>query len=188
LDTRSPLRIQNIAGFLGLFAGLCSVLVLIITAGEAWREHAQESWPEVAATIDRCNVDLRYFNGPDDSDPTWWLECQIGFRAGAGRVKATIHSGHRSNPSQGYPELMNQWVKNHPSGSVIVVRYDPTDLKAATPASEYMPNGGPRTRYNLRFLLICSSACISLLTIAMLFRRRARRTALSCPEVGHGEA
>src|SRR5271166_3387399 len=116
---RSPLTALELIGFLGLFAGLCTVLVLVVTAGEAWREHAQESWPEVAATIERCSVDLRYFNGPSDSDPTWWLECPIGFRAGTEQIKATIHSGHPGNPSQGYPDLMYQWIDDHPSGSTI---------------------------------------------------------------------
>ncbi len=171
---RSPLTALELIGFLGLLAALCTVFVLVVTAGEAWREHALESWPEVAATIEQCSVDLRYFNGPNDSDPTWWLECRIGFRAGTDQIKTVIHSGHRSNPSQGYPELMNQWVSDHPSGSTIVIRYDPTDPKAAIPARDYMPNGGPRTGYNLRFLLVCSTACVSLLTIATLFRRRAK--------------
>src|SRR5271157_3156862 len=107
---RSSLTVPGLIGFLGLLAGLCAVLALVVTVGEAWRDHAVESWPEAPATIERCSVDLRYFNGPADDDPTWMLECPIRFRAGTNEIMTTIHSGHRSNPSQGYPALMNQWI------------------------------------------------------------------------------
>jgi hypothetical protein len=122
------ITVPGLIGLMGLFAGLCTAFILVVTVG-AWREHAQESWPEVRATIERCSVDLRYFNGPADPDPTWRIECRIGFRTETDQIKTTIHSGHRSNPSQGYPELMNQWVNDHPSGSQIVVRYAPDDHK-----------------------------------------------------------
>jgi hypothetical protein len=66
----------------------------------------------------------------------------------------------------GHTELMGQWVTNHPSGSTIVVRYNPTDPKTAVLTATDMPDAGPRTPNNLRLLLISSVACVGLLTIA----------------------
>ena len=113
------------------------------------------------------------FNGPDDPDPTWWLECQISYPVGANQVRTTIHSGHRSEPSQGYPDPMNRWVNDHPNGSAIRVRRDPSNPLSAVPATDYLPNGGPRTQYDLRFLLACLAACAGLLTLARRLRGRA---------------
>ncbi len=169
---RSSFSVLGLIGLLGLLAGLCAVLILVVAVSDAWREHAVESWPEAPATIERCSVDLRYYNGPDDDDPTWLLECPIHFRAGTQEIATTLHSGYRSNPAKGYPGVMNQWADDHPSGSSVVIRYNPTDPSVAMPATDYMPNAGPRTRFDLLFLLVLSSACVGLLTIVRLFRRR----------------
>src|SRR6266567_6179368 len=34
-----------LAGFFGLFAGLCTVFALVVTAAEGWVEHVQAQWP-----------------------------------------------------------------------------------------------------------------------------------------------
>jgi hypothetical protein len=161
---------------LGWFADLCSVFALIATAGVAWREDVQASWPEVTATIEKCSVDLRSMDGRYGHNLGWWLRCQIGFRVGTDQIETKISSSHRgSRPSFEYPELMNQWANDHPTGSAVAVRYNPTNRKAAILAREYMPNGGPRTPNNLKVLLAFSIACVSLLIIAKLFRRLAQR-------------
>jgi hypothetical protein len=167
---RPGITVVGLIGLSALFAGMCSLFALIVTAGEALRELTQARWPEVTATIERCSIDLQYYDGPNSDDPTWWLECKIGFRAGTDQILARIYSGHRSNPSQGYPELMNRWVNDHPPGSTIVVRYNPTDLKAL-PVRDYLPNGEPRTLSNLKLLSGFTLACASLLAISVWFRR-----------------
>jgi len=169
---RGSLSVLGLIALLGFFAGLCAVFALIITAGEAWWWVRVESWPDLPATIEKCSIDLKYYNGPDDDDPTWLLECQIRFGAGTNQIMTAIYSGIPRRQAQGYPGSMDQWANDHPSGSTIVVRYDPTNPKTAIPACDYMPNGGPRIRANLVLLLIFSAASVSLLTIVMLFRRR----------------
>ncbi len=171
---RTRITIRGLIGLLALFAALCTAFLLVVTAAVAWHEHVQASWPEALATIERCSVDLRYYEGPNDPDPTWWIECQIRFRTDTGEVKSTIHSGHRSNPARGYPEVMNQWVDDHPSGSRIIVRYDPKDFKTVVPAQDYLPNGEPKTRFNLISLMIVSISCFGLLIIAKILRDRAK--------------
>ena len=39
-----------------------------------------------------------------------------------------------------YTELMGQWVTNHPSGSTIVVHYNPTDPETAVLTATDMPD------------------------------------------------
>jgi len=41
--TSKALTATGLIGLLGLFAGLCSAFALIITASDAWSEHAQAS-------------------------------------------------------------------------------------------------------------------------------------------------
>jgi hypothetical protein len=156
---------------LGLFAGLCSLFALVATGLTAWREHVKAGWPEATATIERCSVEERRTTG---SDLSWWLRCHIGFRREADQIETQIFSRILSSQSRGYPELMDQWVDDHPNGSRVAVRYDPADPKVAIPATDYMPNGEPKTPSNLRVLAVFSLACAVLLAIAMLLRRRAK--------------
>jgi hypothetical protein len=61
---------------------------------------------------------------------------------------------------------MREWVASHPSGSPIVVRYEPSDPGSAVLTETDMPDAGPRTPGNLRLLLLFSVASLGLLTIA----------------------
>lgn len=69
---------------------------------------------------------------------------------------------------------MDRWVNNHPTGSTVVVRYDPAQPKTAILARDDMPYGGSRTPGNLRVVETFSIGCVSLLAIAMLLRRRGQ--------------
>jgi hypothetical protein len=33
------------------------MFALVVTAAQAWQEHAQARWPEVTAHVDRCGLD-----------------------------------------------------------------------------------------------------------------------------------
>lgn len=50
-------------GILGLFLGLCSLFGVVVSAGEAWREHVQKSWPQATAGIEHCRVEYRSSDG-----------------------------------------------------------------------------------------------------------------------------
>ena len=47
-----------LASFLVLFAGLCTVFALVVTAAQAWQEHAHAHWPEATAQVQRCGLDI----------------------------------------------------------------------------------------------------------------------------------
>ena len=95
---------------------------------DGWREHAQENWPQATATIERCSLDPYVPLESASRTPVWHNGCRIGYRANASQIESKIHSRSASGWG-GHTELMGQWVTNHPSGSTIVVRYNPTDLR-----------------------------------------------------------
>jgi hypothetical protein len=53
----NSLTAKGLVGLLGIFAGLCTVFVLIVSVADKWQEHAQESWPEATAIVERRSVD-----------------------------------------------------------------------------------------------------------------------------------
>jgi hypothetical protein len=81
-------------GALVVFSGLCTVLALVLTASEAWQEHARERWPQVTAHVDSCGLE-RVSTGEE----CWRLreshDCtrqipQMRFRDRSGRFPATL--------------------------------------------------------------------------------------------------
>jgi hypothetical protein len=164
---------------MGLFAGLCAIFALVVTLAEAWREHAQAGWPQATARLQRCSVDQH--QGFRSSSPryTAYIECRISYVAGAEEIVTKVRS--RSVPAP-HPEYwqyppanlgpLQEWVDDHPSGSTIVVHYDPANHKNAVLIATDMPNSGPRTPNNLRLLAVAAIASVVLLTIARLLRPR----------------
>jgi uncharacterized protein DUF3592 len=175
--TRSnKLTTQGLIALFGVFAGLCTVFALFVTAAEAWSEHAQQSWPQATATIERCSVDPYYPFRSQGRQPLWHIECRITFLVHGGPVEAKIRS--RSTNSSSDTESMNRWVAQHRPGSPIVIHYDPADQQSAVLIATDMPDAGPRTPNNIRLTLIAAAACIILLTIARLLRAREGPTAV----------
>jgi hypothetical protein len=39
-----------------VFSGLCTIFASVVTAAQAWQEHAQARWPEVTARVDTCGL------------------------------------------------------------------------------------------------------------------------------------
>lgn len=161
---------KGLVGLLGIFAGLCTVFALIVSATDKWQEQAQERWPEVTATIERCSVDPYVPLESASREPVWHIGCRIGYRADSTQIETSIRSRSTASGWGGHMERMHQWVALHRPGSPIVVHYNPTDPKTAALTATDMPDAGPRTPNNLRLLLISSVACLGLLTIARCLR------------------
>ena len=167
-------------GLMGLFAGLCTIFALIVTAAEAWQEHAQAQWPEVTARIQQCRVE--YSKGSqagalDNRSGYYYIVCRISYLLGTEEIAAGVHS--RSAPA---PNLLTKndpwakvnqlqsWVDAHPRGKPIAVHYDPANHRKAVLVATDMPLGGPRSPANLRLLGILAAASVVLLTIARIAR------------------
>lgn len=160
-----PLTAQGVLRILAVFAGLCAVFALVVSIADAWREHAQQTWPEVTATVQRCSVDP-YVPIRGNHAPVWTVQCRIAYRAGGEEVEGRIHSRSTTSGWGGDVDSMRRWVTSHRSGSPIVVNYDPAEPKTVVLTRTDMPLGGPRTPTDLRLLLISSGASLLLFLAA----------------------
>jgi len=158
---------------LGLFAGLCSIFVLVVTLAQSWQEHAQAQWPQATALVQRCGLDI-YTHKPREA---YWIDCRITYLVGAEEIVTRVHS--RSTPAprrviSQHPALqfglMQEWVDEHPPGTPIAVHYDPANHKTAALVTTDMPLGGPLTPDNLKLLEVTAGICAVLLAIAALTR------------------
>jgi len=157
---------------LGLAAGLGSILALIVTVAEGWQEHEQAQWLQATARVQQCGVDI-YTHNPD----TYWINCRVSYLVDAEEVVAQVHS--RSTPAPQrviwqYPAnqigIMQEWVDQHPSGTLIAVHYDPANHNNAALVATDMPLGGPHTPGNLKLLEVAAGSCVLLLAIARITR------------------
>jgi Protein of unknown function (DUF3592) len=163
-----------LAGFFGLFAGLCTVFALVVSAAEAWVEHAQAQWPTATAHVQRCGVDI-YTHKPE----SYWIDCSLSYTVRGEEILSHVHS--RSIPAprrviSQYPtrqfDQLQEWVGEHPERTPITVHYDPANHKKAVLVTTDMPLGGPRTPDNLKLLGFFAVSCAVLLTIARVARPR----------------
>ena len=166
-------------GLMALVAlsGLCTIFALVVTAAEAWQEHAQEQWPEVTAHVDRCGLD-QTSSGRREK---FYIHCRLSYPVGAERDVANVSSSNVPSPKIwqyppnqiGPPEA---WVDEHPPGTPIVVRYDPSHhTKVVLVENDMPPLGGPRTPRNMKLLEVCAGSFLVLLTIARITRPRFAR-------------
>jgi hypothetical protein len=161
---------------LGGFLGLCTIFTFLVTAFEAWQEHAQTQWPKVTASIESCGIRVsrRGYSGPYDSrGGNYYISCHIRYQVGAEETVANIYSTstrapnllNRQDPWATVRELQ-AWVDTHPPGTPIRVHYHPDHHQKAVLVATDMPLGGPRTPGNLKLLGFTAAACAALLAIA----------------------
>jgi len=156
---------------LAAFLGLCTIFVSVVTAVEAWQEHAQASWPQLTARVDKCALTRTSTRGGH----RFYIRCRLSFAVGAEQNAANIYSSTvpapeipQSPPNQIAP--FEAWADEHPPGSPIDVRYDPANHTKVVLVANYMPRGGPQTPNNLKLLEVCAGIFVVLLTIALLTR------------------
>jgi len=155
------------------FLGLCTIFVSVVTAAQAWQEHAQARWPEVTARVDGCGLD-RTSSGRRER---FYIHCRLSYAVGAVQNATNVYSSNVPSPEiWQYPPNQiapfEKWVDEHPQGTPIVVRYDPADHTKAVLVATDMPRGGPRTPSNVKLLEVCAGSFLVLLTIGRLTRPR----------------
>jgi hypothetical protein len=168
---KGRLMLQGVAGLLGLFAGLCTILALVVTVAQAWQEHAEARWPEVMARVDRCRLHQTSTGRRD----RYYIDCRLSYAEGAEQVVTNIYSVNVPSPQVWqYPPNQiapfEEWVDRHPPGTPIAVRYDPAKHKKVVLVKADMPRGGPRTPNNLKLLGIAAASCVVFLAIARIAR------------------
>jgi hypothetical protein len=157
-----------------VFLGLCTIFVSVVTAAEAWQEHAQARWPEVTARVDTCGLS----RSSTGQRQRFQIRCRLSYAVGAEQNAANIYSSYVPSPEvPQYPPNqiapLEEWVDEHPQGTPIVVRYDPADHKKVVLVENYMPRGGPRTQDNVKLLEICAVSFLVLLALARITRPRS---------------
>jgi hypothetical protein len=167
--------VMLVFGALGLTAGLCAVFALVVTAAEAWVDHAQAQWPEATARVQRCGLDIY-----DQRQESYWIDCSISYVVRDEEIMSHVHSRSTPAPSRviwQYPagqfDKLQEWVDEHPEGTPIVVHYDPANHKKAVLVTTDMPLGGPQTAKNLKLLGFFALSCAVLVTIVRIARTRA---------------
>ena len=152
-------------------SGLCTIFAAVVTAAQAWQEHAQARWPEVTAHVDRCGLD-QTSSGRREK---YYIHCRLSYAVGAEQNVASVYSSNvpSANVWQ-YPsnqiEPFAEWVGEHPPGTPIVVRYDPDKHTKVVLVANYMPWDGPRTPSNIKQLEVWAGSFLVLVTIARITR------------------
>ena len=165
---RASISLQALFGFLSLFALLCTIFALVVTAAEAWQEHAQLSWPSATATIQRCAMD-RYVRSPNGNSTTRSrIACDIQYAVNGEDVQARLHSASSSSDKD--ISRMQHWVSEHRTGKSIEIHYDPANSKNAVLTETDMPFAGPHTPNNLKLLALAVVAFIVFYSLAGKWR------------------
>jgi hypothetical protein len=163
-----------LAGFFGLFAGLCVVFLLLVTAALSWQDHAHMQWPEVTAQVQQCDLD-QY-----PPDPKYYrIDCSVSYTVRGEKTVSHIYSRTMLDPRRilwEYPtpqfEKLQEWVDAHPKGMPITVHYDPASHKKAVLIVTDMPLGGTQMPGCLRLLGVAAASCLVLLATARILRSR----------------
>jgi len=150
MTSKLQLIMRATLGVLVILSGLCTIVVSVGTAVQAWQEHAQEKWPEVTAHVDSCELEQ-----VSDGGQKCHISCRLSYAVGPERNVATVSS--RNAPSRGvwqYPRNqirpLEEWIEAHPPGTPISLRYDPAKHTEVVAMDKLI--GGTHTQGNIRCL------------------------------------
>ncbi len=157
-----------------LLTGLCTVFASVVTAAEAWQEHAQAHWPEVTAKIDRCGMD-RTSTGRRNG---YYIDCRLSYARGSELNTARIYSRTVPGPNVWqYPPNqivpLEQWMDAHPAGTPIAIRYDPANPRKVVPIDSDLPGVGPHTASNINQVEFWGVSFFVLVVIVGVRKKRS---------------
>jgi hypothetical protein len=140
-------RVQGLLTLSSWFFAVCTVVLAISTLWE-WRTRTGilRTWPAVTATVRRCSVHRDYPFQRNGGGISVWTVCDVSYDASGSSIDARVSSRPRHAGMSGasyslgtagivteYPErVLNAWVRRHPRGSHIELRYDPATPSTAT--------------------------------------------------------
>ena len=157
-------------GALVVFSGLCTVFALVVTAAQAWHEHAQERWPEVTAHVDSCGLE------PSSGKDMYHIRCRLSYFVGGQQNVTTVYSSNVGVWQYSRHQIgpLEQWIDGHPPGMPILVRYDPANHTEVVTTDKLV--GGFHTQSNIKLLEACAVSFVILLAIARITRLHRRNT------------
>jgi hypothetical protein len=151
-------------GVIALFAlsGLSTIFVAVVTAAQAWQEHAEQSWPEVTTHVEKCRLHQTSTRKRD----RYYIDCILGYGIGFELNEVHVYSVGRVPWSVTGP--LQEWIDAHPVGTEIAARYDPSNHKKIVLMPLYMPGDGPHTANNVKLLIVCAGSFLVLLVIVRM--------------------
>jgi hypothetical protein len=161
-----------ISAVLAFFLGLCTLFALVTTIAQAWQEHAQSRWPAAMATVKQC----RLVRSITSRHNYMYIRCNFAYEVGGEQLTARVFSGSvpppevaQYPPNQAAP--LNDWLNDHPSGTPVAIRYNPSNHQSIVIASDGMPPYiGPKTPNNLKLLAAVGTGFLVVLAIFRLTR------------------
>lgn len=136
-----------------LLSGLCTIFGLVVTAAEAWQEHAQARWPEAMARVESCGLDQT----STGRRQMYYIHCRLSYAVGNKQNLANVFS--RNAPSSEiwqYPPNqlapLEEWVDEHPPGTPMAVALRSRPPHESSAGGDRHARGGPRTPSNLKLL------------------------------------
>jgi hypothetical protein len=112
------------------FAGLCIIFVSIVTAAQAWQEHYQAHWPTITAHVDTCALQQTSTGRRN----RYYIRCRFAYVIGAEEHAANVYSINAPSPEVWqYPPNqlapLEQRVEDHPTGTPILLHFNPANQK-----------------------------------------------------------
>lgn len=110
--------VRAVTGFLGFFAGLCTIFAMVVTIAEGWQEHSQAQWPETTARVEQC----RMRQTSTGRRQAYYVDCQLSYVVGNEGTLTRLYSRNVPSPAVWqYPrqhlyEQFEEWVEQHPQG------------------------------------------------------------------------
>jgi hypothetical protein len=139
------MRASGFAGLFGLFAGLCAIFAACVTLID-WRDEiVQARWPVVPATIERADV---VSTARDGGGTLWNLRIRTRFEINGITQAAALTS--RPAISESDAACLEAWAAEHPKGSHIDIRYDPSRPSRAVFASDEISSTAGRLHTDLK--------------------------------------
>src|SRR4051812_30255092 len=179
MATKNQVPWRGFAAILGVFAGLCTMFELAVTAAEAWQEHAQAQWLETTARVDRCYL----HQTSTGKRNRYYIDCRLSYAVGTEQIAAHVYSANV--PSREVPQYppnqispLEDWVDKHPSGTPLAVRYNPAQHNKMVLVATDMPRaGGPHTANNLKLLGFFAASSVLLLSLARIWHLKSDASA-----------
>jgi hypothetical protein len=146
-DPGTRARFGGALRVLGVFIAVCAVALVVSAAAQWWRRSdILGQWPLAPATIQSCSLRRDYPFQRNGGGIVFWIRCDLQYSV-AGETHSThLTSSTRHTGRSGTmftlrggsfvaerPEReFEAWIRRHPPGSPLAIRYDPAHVESAT--------------------------------------------------------
>lgn len=144
-DTRA--RLAGALHVLAVFIVFCAVLLVLSAAWEWWRRsEILDHWPVASATIRSCSLRRSFPFQRNGGGIVFWIRCDLEYSVDGSTYSTRLDSSNRHAGRSGklytlrggsfvveWPEReFGAWLRRHPHGSSLPIRYDPAHVGSAT--------------------------------------------------------